>query len=175
VVGLIEGDRSRARATRARKIKRNLDGRYRAWHYRDKGSFGEKLTQEILLCLCSSTNAPNVSASTKKPTGIFWLDPGNPGRVYVYLSQDDAAGAADQFSRYGILQEMELPGPGDDRISAVTFECDLAVMIEKMLDGGFSDPEKEMADWLLVLQHCSKRLREELLKVQGEEGPPPRF
>jgi len=23
---------------------------------------------------------------------IFWLDPGNPGRVYVYLSPDDAAG-----------------------------------------------------------------------------------
>ena len=106
---------------------------------------------------------------------IFWLDPGNPGRVYIYLSPDDAAGAADQFNRYGILEEMELPGPGDDRISAVTFECDLAVMIEKMLDGGFSDPEKEMADWLLVLQHCSKRLGEELLKVQSEEGPPPRF
>jgi len=70
---------------------------------------------------------------------------------------------------------MELPGPGDNRISAVTFECDLAVMIEKMLDVGFSDPEKEMADWLLVLQHCSKRLGEELLKVQSEEGPPPRF
>jgi hypothetical protein len=47
-VGLIEGDRYRARATRARKIKRNLDGRYRVWHYRDKGSLGEKLTQEIL-------------------------------------------------------------------------------------------------------------------------------
>ncbi len=106
---------------------------------------------------------------------IFWLDPGNPGRVYIYLSPDDAAGAADQFNRYGILEEMELPGPGDDRISAVTFECDLAVMIEKMLDGGFSDPEKEMADWLLVLQHCSKRLGEELLKLKGEEGPPPRF
>jgi hypothetical protein len=70
---------------------------------------------------------------------------------------------------------MELPGPGDDRISAVTFECDLAVMIEKMLDGGFGDPEKEMTDWLLVRQHCSKRLGEELLKVQGEEGPPPRL
>src|SRR5712691_7805105 len=55
----------RPRFARARKIKRNLDGRYRAWHYRDKGSLGEKLTQEILLCLCSSTNAPNVSASTK--------------------------------------------------------------------------------------------------------------
>ena len=54
---------------------------------------------------------------------IFWLDPGNPGRVYVYLSPDDAAGAAEQFSRYGILEEMELPRPADDRISAVTFEC----------------------------------------------------
>ncbi len=106
---------------------------------------------------------------------IFWLDPGNPGRVYIYLSPDDAAGAADEFNRYGILEEMELPRPGDDRISAVTFECDLAVMIEKMLDGGFNDPEKEMADWLLVLQHCSKRLGEVLLKVQGEEVPPPRF
>ena len=48
-------------------------------------------------------------------------------------------------------------------------------MIEKMLVGGFSDPEKEMAAWLLTLQHCSKRIGEELLKVQGEEGPPPRF
>ena len=46
-----------------------------------------------------------------------------------------------------------------------------------MLDGGFSDPinRKEMAAWLLVFQHCSKRLGEELLKLQGEEGPPPRF
>ena len=43
MVGLIEGDRSRARATRARKIKRNLDGRYRAWHYRDKGSLGREV------------------------------------------------------------------------------------------------------------------------------------
>jgi hypothetical protein len=32
-----------------------------------------------------------------------------------------------------------------------------------------------MATWLLTLQHCSKRLGEELLKVQGEEGPPPRL
>ncbi len=38
----------RPRFARARKIKRDLDGRYRAWHYRDKGSLGEKLTQEIL-------------------------------------------------------------------------------------------------------------------------------
>lgn len=38
----------RPRFARARKINRNLDGRYRPWHYRDKGSLGKKLTQEIL-------------------------------------------------------------------------------------------------------------------------------
>jgi hypothetical protein len=76
---------------------------------------------------------------------IFWLDPGAPGRVYVYLSSEDTAGAAGQFSRYGILDEGELPGPGDDRISGVTFECDLPVMVEKMLDSGFTDPAKEIA------------------------------
>jgi hypothetical protein len=106
---------------------------------------------------------------------VFWLDPENPGRVYVYLSPDDADGAADQFSRYGILKEDELPGPSDDRISAVSFECDLAVMVEKMLDGGFSDPEEQMASWLLALQHCSRRVGEELVKLQGAEGPTPRF
>ena len=100
---------------------------------------------------------------------------GVPGRVYVYLSADDAIGAAGQFSRYRILGEGELPGPGDDRVSGVTFGCDLPAMIEKMLEVGFSDPPKEIAAWLLVLQHCSKRLGEELLKIQGEEGPPPRF
>jgi len=103
------------------------------------------------------------------------MDPETFGRVYVYLSPDDAIGAADQFNRYGILKEDELPGPADDRISAVSFECDLAVMVEKMLDGGFSVLEKQMASWLLALQHCSKRVGEELLKIQGEEGPPPRF
>jgi hypothetical protein len=106
---------------------------------------------------------------------IFWLDAGEPGRVYVYLSPADAGSAAGQFSRYGILGEGEVPGPGDDCISGVTFECDLPVMIEKMLDAGFSDPLKEIAGWLLVFQHCSKRLGEELLKIQGEEGPPSRF
>jgi hypothetical protein len=30
------------------KNKADLDARHRAWHYRDKGSFGEKLMQEIL-------------------------------------------------------------------------------------------------------------------------------
>ena len=106
---------------------------------------------------------------------IFGLDPGAPGRVYVYLSSEDAFGAAGQFSRFGILDEGELPGPGDDRINGVTFECDLLVMLEKLLDAGFTDPPKEIAAWLLVLQHCSKRLGEELLKVRGDEGPPPRF
>ena len=88
----------------------------------------------------------SASVPTKRLTGGFFCCILNPGRVYAYLAPDEAVGAADQFSRYGILEEMELPGPGDDRISAVTFECDLAVMIEKMLDGGFSDPEKEMTD-----------------------------
>jgi hypothetical protein len=53
---------------------------------------------------------------------IFWLGPGAPGRVYVYLSSEDAAGAAGQFSRYGILEEGELPSPADDLISGMTFE-----------------------------------------------------
>jgi hypothetical protein len=67
---------------------------------------------------------------------IFWLDARVPVRVYVYLSPDDAVGAAGQFSRYGILGEGELPGRGDDRIRGVTFECDLPAMIERcsMLD-----------------------------------------
>ena len=41
-----------------------------------------------------------------------------------------------------------------------------------MLEGGFSDGPKDMEAWLLVLQRCSRRLAEELLKAQGEEGPP---
>ena len=106
---------------------------------------------------------------------IFWLDAGEPGRVYVYLSPEDADSAAGQFSRYGILGEGELPGPGDHRINGVTFEYDLPAMIEKMLDVGFTDPRKEITAWLLVFQHCSKRLGEDLLKIQREEGPPPRF
>jgi hypothetical protein len=106
---------------------------------------------------------------------IFWMDPETPGRVYVYFSPDDTADTAGQFSRYGILREDELHGPADNRISAVSFECDLAAVVEKMLDGGFSDPEKQMANWLLALQHCSKRVGEELLKLHGEEGPPPKL
>ena len=106
---------------------------------------------------------------------VLWLDPDAPGRVYVYLSAGDVKEAASQFSRYGILEADELPGLGDERIYAVEFECDLMAMLEKMLAGGFTDPSKEIAACLVALQHCSKRLGEQLLKLQGEEGPPPRF
>jgi hypothetical protein len=106
---------------------------------------------------------------------VLCADPSEAGRVYVYLSADDVKEVAAQFSRYGVLEAGELPGPGDQRIYAVEFECDLAAMLEKMLEAGFGDPAKEIAAWLLALQHCSKRLGEELLKLQGEEGPPRRF
>lgn len=106
---------------------------------------------------------------------VLWLDADAPARVYVYLSANDVKEAAGQFSRYGVLEAGELPAAGDARIYAVEFECDLAAMVEKMLEAGFGDPVKEIAAWLLALQHCSKRLGEELLKLQGEEGPPPRF
>ena len=106
---------------------------------------------------------------------VLCLDPGEAGRVYVYLSANDVKEAAGQFSRYGVLEAGELPGSNDERIYAVEFECDLAAMLEKMLEAGFADPAKEIAAWLLALQHCSKRVGEELLKLQGEEGPPPRF
>jgi hypothetical protein len=84
---------------------------------------------------------------------LLSLDPGSPGRVYAYLGAKETAGAADQFRRYGILGEAEPPrGPGDLRIDGVTFECDLSVMLEKMLDDGFSQGPKNMEAWLLVLQ-----------------------
>jgi hypothetical protein len=89
--------------------------------------------------------------------------------------RSDPASAAGQFSRYGILGKGELPGPGDDRICGVTFECYLPAMIERMLGAGFSDPPKEIAAWLLVFQNCSKTPDEELLNLLGEEGPPLRF
>lgn len=82
---------------------------------------------------------------------IFWLDLDAAGRVYVYLSANDVTGAAGQFSRHGVLEAGELPGPGDSRIYAVEFESDLTVMLEKMLEAGFTDPTKEIAAWLLVL------------------------
>jgi hypothetical protein len=53
-------------------------------------------------------------------------------RSRLRLSPDDVTSAANQFHRYGILEEMELPGPVDDRISEVIFECDLAALVEKM-------------------------------------------
>jgi hypothetical protein len=55
---------------------------------------------------------------------IFWLDIENPGRAYACLSPEYVTSAANQFHRYGILEEMELPSPVDDRISEITFECD---------------------------------------------------
>ena len=55
---------------------------------------------------------------------IFWMDPEMPGRVYVYLSPDDAIGAADQFSRYGILKEDELPG----RLTIASAQCHLSAI-----------------------------------------------
>jgi hypothetical protein len=106
---------------------------------------------------------------------VLCLDPGEAGRVYVYLSANDVKEAVGQFSRYGVLGPGELPRPGDERIYAVEFECNLFALLEKMLDAGFTDPAKEIAEWLVALQHCSKRLGEELLKLEGEEGPPPRF
>jgi hypothetical protein len=42
---------------------------------------------------------------------IFWLDIENPGRAYAYLSPEYVTSAANQFHRYGILEEMELPSP----------------------------------------------------------------
>ena len=42
---------------------------------------------------------------------IFWLDIENPGRTYAYLSPEYVTSAANQFHRYGILEEMELPSP----------------------------------------------------------------
>jgi hypothetical protein len=49
-----------------------------------------------------------------------------PCRVYVYLSPKDAVGAAGQFSGYGILEQGEVPGAGEDRISGVPFIASLA-------------------------------------------------
>jgi hypothetical protein len=65
-----------------------------------------------------------------------------------------------------------LPGPVDERIYAVEFERDLPAMVEKMLEAGFSDLAKEIAGWLLTLQHCSKTLGEELVKVLSGVSPP---
>jgi hypothetical protein len=104
---------------------------------------------------------------------VVCLDPDIPGRVYVYLEGEDLASAAAQFARYGALPKDNFPGDG--RLAAVTFELDLVTMLENMLDLGFSDPERNLREWLIMFQHCSQRLAEELLKRQGHEGPPPSF
>jgi len=118
---------------------------------------------------------PTECACVDKETNrrIFWLNPEIPGRVFTRLYAGDVADAAGQFRRYGVLPQGEFKG--DDRISAVTFECDLAVMVEHMLERGFDDPVRQMSTWLLALQSCSKRVGEELLKVQSEEGPSASF
>ena len=64
---------------------------------------------------------------------VFWLDPGAPGWVYVYLYSEDAAGAAGQFSRYGIVDEGEIPGSGYARISGVTFEPEFPFCLSDFL------------------------------------------
>jgi hypothetical protein len=119
--------------------------------------------------------SPTECACVDKATNrrIFWLDPQIPGRVYTLLKAGDISDAAAEFQQYGILPEGQIPG--DDRIESVTFECDLADMVEKMLECGMDDPVHQIGNWLLALQGCSKRLGEELLKIQGEEGPPPKF
>jgi hypothetical protein len=120
-------------------------------------------------------HSPRECACVDKETNrrIFWLNPEIPGRVYTRLHSGDVADAAGQFQRYGVLPQGEFQG--DDRISTVTFECDLTVMVEQMLERGFDDPVRQMSTWLLALQRCSKRVGEELLKVQSEEGPSPSF
>ena len=104
---------------------------------------------------------------------IFWLDPQTPSRLYTLLKAGDIADAAAEFQHYGILPDGQIQG--DDRISHVTYECDLADMVEKMLDCGLDDPVNQIGSWLLALQSCSKRLGEELLKIQGQEGQTPKF
>lgn len=120
-------------------------------------------------------HSPTECACVDKETNrrMFWLNPEIPGRVFTRLYSGDVADAAGQFRRYGVLPQGEFPG--DDRISAVTFECDLTVMVEQMLERGFDDPVRQMSHWLLALQSCSKRVGEELLKVKSEEGPSPSF
>src|SRR5260370_4304350 len=97
---------------------------------------------------------------------IFWLDPQIPGRIYTLLKAGDIADAAAKFRRYGVLPDDQIPG--DDRISHVTFACDLGIMVEKMLQCGLDDPVNQIGAWLVALQSCSKRLGEELVKIQGE-------
>ncbi len=81
------------------------------------------------------------------------------------------ASAAEQFARYGVLPKDDFPGDG--RLTALSFELDLPAMLENMLGLGFSDPERNLREWLVMFQHCSHRLAEELVKRQGYEGPPP--
>jgi len=110
---------------------------------------------------------PTECACVDKTTNrrISWLDSQIPGRTYILLKASDIADAAAEFQRYGVLPDDQIPG--DDRISHVTYECDLADMVEKMLDCGMDDPVNQIGNWLLALKSCSKRLAEELLNPKG--------
>jgi hypothetical protein len=96
---------------------------------------------------------------------IFWLDSGVPGRVYVYLSPDDAIGAASQFSRYGILGEGELPGPGDDRISGVTFGCEV-----KRVRRHGSEPRNLHEEQTVVVFPANRKIVNAVLRIMVRAG-----
>src|SRR5258708_24237977 len=112
-----------------------------------------------------------VDAKTNERVVCF--DPDIPGRVYVYLEGDDLASAAEQFARYGVLPKDNFPGDG--RLAAVTFELDLPALLENMLDLGFSDPDRNLREWLIMFQHCSQRLAQELVEPQSHQAPPLTF
>ena len=107
---------------------------------------------------------------------VLWLGE-EPGRVEVWVTAAQLAQVKAQFDQYGVLGVDEIPsGPNDHRISEVGFACDLATIVDKMLDTGFADPVvTKLTAWLVVFQQCSRRIAEELASLQGEEGPPPRF
>ena len=76
--------------------------------------------------------------------------------MYTLLKPGDITDAAAEFQRYGIFPDGQIPG--DDRISHVTYACDLADMVEKMLQCGLDHPVNQIGNWLMALQSCSKRL-----------------
>jgi hypothetical protein len=77
--------------------------------------------------------------TTRLTTACCAWTPAKRGGFYVYLSANDVKEAVGQFSRYGVLGPGELSGSGDEPIYAVQFECNLAAMLEKMLEAGFTD------------------------------------
>ncbi len=75
--------------------------------------------------------APPSCACVDKTTNrrSFWLHPQISGRIYTLLKAGDIADAAVEFQHYGILPDGQIQG--DDRISHVTCECDLADMKDR--------------------------------------------